>query len=74
MTEAHAVVNGFAGTVRNSGSGSWRRLTSLAALLVTLVEAALLQRKYGLFTGGFLSVNYMPTWADGYAFISGRLQ
>ena len=45
-------------------------MTSLAALLVTLVEAALLQRKYGLFTGGFLSVNYMPTWADGLAFIS----
>ena len=36
---------------------------------MTLVEAALLQRRYGLFTGGFLSVNYLPTWADGLAFL-----
>jgi len=68
MKGAHTV-DAFAGTLRSSGSGNWRRLTSGTALLVTLVEAALLQRKYGLFTGGFLSVNYLPTWADGLAFL-----
>src|SRR5262249_37830932 len=47
----------------------WRRLTIAAALLVTLVEAVLLQRKHGLFTGGFLSVNQFGTWADGVAFM-----
>jgi hypothetical protein len=70
MKQGHAVVDAFAGSLRGSGTGNWRRLTSFTAFLVTLIEAALLQRKYGLFTGGFLSVNYMPTWADGVAFLS----
>src|SRR5262245_54737832 len=50
-------------------SRDWRRLTVAAALLVTFVEALLLQRKHGLFTGGFLSINQFGTWADGIAFM-----
>jgi len=50
-------------------SRDWRRLTISAALLVTVVEALLLQRKHGLFTGGFLSINQFGTWADGLAFM-----
>ena len=69
MKGTQAVVGAFADTPQQSGSGNWRRLTSATALLVTLVEAVLLQRKYGLFTGGFLSANHMPTWADGVAFL-----
>jgi len=44
-------------------------LTLCAALLVTVVEAILLQRKHGLFTGGFLAASHLPTWADGVAFL-----
>ena len=66
MTEAHPALAPGSGADR---SRDWRRLTWSTALLVTLVEAGLLQRKYGLFTGGFLAANPLGTWLDCVAFL-----
>jgi Sulfatase len=51
------------------GSRDWRFQTWCAALLVTLAEAILLQRKHGLFTGGFLAATPLGTWLDCVAFL-----
>src|SRR5262245_51734727 len=72
MNPAQAEVATLAGVKDESPvdrSRDWRRLTYSTALLVTLAEAALLQRKYGIFTGEFLSVNRFGTWMDGVAFL-----
>ena len=50
-------------------SRSWHWTAFSAAALATLAEGLLLQRKYGLFTGGFLIATPLPTPADGAAFI-----
>ncbi len=39
-------------------SRDWRRLTEAAAVTTALLDAALLQRKHALFTGGFLANNF----------------
>jgi hypothetical protein len=48
----------------------WRQIAIVAGVLVTIPEALLLQRKYGLFTGGFLSASPLPTWMDTAAFLA----
>ena len=50
-------------------SRTWRRVTLSAAACITLLDAALLQRKHAIFTGGFLSGNQLGTFADGVAFV-----
>ncbi len=50
-------------------SRTWRHLTLAAAACVTLLDAALLQRKIGLFTGGFLAGQRLGTAVDGAAFL-----
>ena len=51
--------------------GEWHRLwftlALLAAALTSVIDAILLQRKYQVFTGGFLSVDHFKdfTTADG---------
>ncbi len=48
--------------------GEWHRLwfslAGLAALAATLVDAVLLQRKYQIFTGGFLSTSHLESPLD----------
>ena len=65
-------------TVRPEGRGNdwcyfWFSGTIAAALLVTLVDAALLQRKWNYFTGGFLSVDYVQSLSQAAAFLAGSL-
>lgn len=50
-------------------SRSWRRLTLASAAFVTFLDAALLERKHGLFTGGFLASHQFGTAADSVAFL-----
>jgi hypothetical protein len=50
-------------------SREWRGLTIAAALVVTALEAVLLQRKHSLFSGGFLTATPFRTWPDGLAFL-----
>jgi hypothetical protein len=47
--------------------------TAGAALLITGVDAALLQRKYNIFTGGFLSVDHLKGSGEVAAFLLGSL-
>jgi arylsulfatase A-like enzyme len=47
---------------------AWTRISGAAALSVALLDAALLQRKEGFFTGGFLVYNQPGTVADAIAF------
>jgi hypothetical protein len=49
-------------------SSAWRRVTLAAAACITLLDAILLQRKYGLFTGGFLVTGFGHA-LDGVAFL-----
>jgi hypothetical protein len=53
---------------RAASTREWRSLTEVAAGCTALLDAALLQRKHGIFTGGFLSDNPLATAADGVAF------
>jgi hypothetical protein len=50
-------------------SRTWRRVTLCAVGCVTLLDAALLERKHGLFTGGFLASHQLATFLDGLAFL-----
>ena len=50
-------------------SRTWRRTTIWAAACITLLDAALLERKHGLFTGGFLASHQFGTTADSVAFL-----
>ena len=50
-------------------SRTWRRLTFASAGCVTLLDVALLQRKHGLFTGGFLASHQFGTFVDSVAFL-----
>jgi Sulfatase len=50
-------------------SRTWRRLTLSSAALITVLDAALLQRKHALFTGGFLSSHQFGTLVDSAAFL-----
>jgi hypothetical protein len=65
MSVAHVAAQ----TADRRASTEWRRLTVASALLVTGVEAILLQRKHALFTGGFLAATPFRTWPDGLAFL-----
>ena len=47
----------------------WKWLTLAGAVLITVVEAVLLQRKHGLFTGGFLARTPLGTYFDVAAFL-----
>ena len=57
----------------NVWSYFWLSGTIAAALFVTLVDAALLQRKWNYFTGGFLSVDYVQSLSQAAAFLVGSL-
>jgi hypothetical protein len=48
----------------------WALLTSIAAVAATGFDALLLERKIGLFRGGFLAENYLRGWAETAAFLS----
>ena len=56
---------------------SFRRLWAIAtfagAVLVTVFDAALLQRSRSYFTGGFLSVDYLEGWVDAALFLGTSL-
>lgn len=51
----------------------WLRLTGLAALAATAVDAALLERKKGFFTGGFLAVDHVRSPFEAVLFLSASL-
>jgi hypothetical protein len=46
----------------------WLRVTSIAAVALTAIDAVLLQRKRSYFTGGFLSVDHVRGVVDGVGF------
>jgi hypothetical protein len=46
----------------------WAVCTACAAILVSAADAALLYRKHGMFTGGFLSVEHLDTAGERVAF------
>ncbi|MEO6212064.1 MAG: sulfatase-like hydrolase/transferase [Vicinamibacterales bacterium] len=50
-------------------SRTWYRIIFAAAACVTLLDAALLQRKHAVFTGGFLASHQFGTLADSVAFL-----
>ena len=58
-------------------SASWYRLwfslAGIAALVVTFVDVVLLQRKYNIFTGGFLTSDYLKTPLDVALFLATSL-
>ena len=73
MNGAHTAVAPLVGksvvtVVTTTRSSAWRRVTLSAAACITLLEAILLQRKYGLFTGGFLVTGFGHA-LDGIAFL-----
>jgi arylsulfatase A-like enzyme len=51
----------------------WARVTVVAAGLISIVDALLLQRSRGLFTGGFLAADYLDGVVDRLAFVAGSL-
>lgn len=51
----------------------WILLAGIAAILATSVDAALLQRKLQIFTGGFLSLDHLKTSLDVGLFITTSL-
>jgi arylsulfatase A-like enzyme len=51
----------------------WWRVTLSSAALLTLVDAALLQRKRAYFTGGFLSIDHIRTPLDAAGFLAASL-
>jgi hypothetical protein len=50
-------------------SRPWIVITVLAAALATGLDAVLLERRYGFFTGGFLAVNHLTGPADASRFV-----
>jgi hypothetical protein len=56
-------------TAAADSARSWRRIVFAAALSTGLVDAALIQRKHGLFTGGFLAHYQLDTTVDALAFL-----
>jgi hypothetical protein len=53
--------------------GEWLRLTATAALLATGIDAALLERKKGFFTGGFLAEDHVRSSLEGALFVGASL-
>jgi Sulfatase len=53
--------------------GAWVSATAIAALLATALDALLLQRKYSVFTGGFLSVDHLRGPIEAAWFLAGSL-
>jgi hypothetical protein len=51
----------------------WLRLTVIAALLATGLDAALLERKKGFFTGGFLAEDHVRSPLEGLVFVGASL-
>ena len=51
----------------------WLLVTGAATLTASLMDAALLQRRRGYFTGGFLSTDHIRHAADALAFVVGSL-
>jgi hypothetical protein len=49
----------------------WMGVTALVATITTAIDAALLQRKHDLFTGGFLSVDHLRTPGQVVLFLLG---
>jgi arylsulfatase A-like enzyme len=51
----------------------WLSATVFAAFALTVIDALLLQRKRGYFTGGFLSVDHVKSPLEGIAFVLASL-
>jgi hypothetical protein len=51
----------------------WVRLTGLAAAVVTAVDAALLERSKGFFTGGFLAVDHLRSIPEALLFLGASI-
>lgn len=51
----------------------WLRLTGIAALLATGLDAVLLERKKGFFTGGFLAEDHVRSPLEGLVFVGASL-
>ena len=51
----------------------WAIATLAGAVVVTVIDAALLQRSKSYFTGGFLSVDYLDGWVDVALFVGTSL-
>ena len=66
---APSIAKPIAREVGPDRSRTWRRLTFVSAACVTVLDAALLQRKHAVFTGGFLSSHQFGTVIDGVAFL-----
>jgi hypothetical protein len=56
-----------------SALAQWLRLTAMTALLATGLDAVLLERKKGFFTGGFLAEDYVRTPVEGAVFLAASL-
>lgn len=65
---APLVANPAVTVVPADTSHAWSRATLSAAACITLLDAILLQRKHGLFTGGFLATGFGHA-LDGIAFL-----
>ena len=51
----------------------WALLTGLAAVVATTFDALLLERKIGLFGGGYLAEDHLRGWTETAAFLSASL-
>lgn len=51
----------------------WLRLTSIGAIVVTATDAALLERKKGFFTGGFLAVDHLRSPLEALLFLGASI-
>ena len=60
-------------TAGRDGRGHGRRSPSIAAVMASLFDAALLQRARAYFTGGFLSADHIQTLPQAVGFIGGSL-
>jgi len=57
------------GSIDPSWTRLWMQLSILGALIITVLDAALLQRKHDFFTGGFLSATYARNAGDILGFV-----
>jgi hypothetical protein len=66
-------VKTLAPAISTSWRTVWLRLTALAAALATGLDAFLLERKKGFFTGGFLAVDHVQSPGEAVLFLAASL-
>lgn len=63
------MANAAASPASNRSIRAWLSLSLCTALVVTAVDAYLLERKKGFFTGGFLADEHLQSWGERLAFL-----